>query len=135
MASIKYGTPISGVSLPWVGDELTREHVVAGGFMLNAADFPVNPSGTGRKYVESGALVGRTYAERDAGTGFGPLAIDGTSGAVTDDESYLLLYDVYDANESPEAALYRHGSLVYEDKLPVGTDIAAVRANYDTLAS
>ncbi len=128
MASIKYGTPQSGVSLPWVGDELTREHVVAGGFMLHAADFPVNPSGTGRKYVESGTLVGRTYAERDAGAGFGPVD-------AADDEPYLLLYDVYDANENPEAALYRHGSLVYENKLPEGTDVEAVRANYDTLAS
>lgn len=128
MAGIKYGTPVSGVSLPWVGDELAREHVVAGGFMLHAPDFSVNPSGSGRKLVESGTLVGRTYAERDAGTGFGPAGAE-------DDEVYLLLYDVYDANENPEAALYRHNSLVYEDKLPEATDIAVVRENYQTLAS
>lgn len=133
MASIKYNDPVSGVSLPWVGDELSREHVLAGGFMLNAAGFIADAQG--RVEVPSGTLVGRTITERTAGTGFGPVAIDGTSGAATDDEVYLVIYDVYDAAENPECALYRHGSLVYEDKLPVGTDVSVVRSNYETLAS
>ena len=131
MAGIKYSTPDSGVSLPWVGDELTREHVLAGGVVLEADDYTADASG--RKYAQSGSLVGRTYAERDAGRGFGPVAIDGTSGDPTDDEVYLLLYDVYDVNDNPEAALYRHTSLVHENKLPADTDVAAVRANYQTI--
>lgn len=136
MARITYNEPTSGVSLPWVGDELSREHILAGGFMLHAADFSVNPVGSGRKYVESGTLVGRTVAERDAGRGFGPYSAGdstATPAVPADDEVYLVLYDVWDAADDPETALYRHGSLVYEDKLPVGVDLAVVRANYETL--
>lgn len=200
MAKITYATPQSGVSLPWVGDELNRDHVLPGGVVLQEAAFePVGnvdatltaaaaigatslsvsalsgaiPAGTnlyfgeagefarltadaaegatsltvealvnalelgdtatytgmnGRRYAESGSLLGRTYAERDAGTAFGPYAAG-------DDEVYLLLYDVYDVTENPEATVYRHGSLVYEDKLPAGVDMAAVRDRYQTLAS
>lgn len=136
MASIKYNDPVSGVSLPWVGDELSREHVLAGGFMLNAAGFTADAQG--RVEVPSGTLVGRTMAERTAGTGFGPYSAGNptaTPAVPADDEVYLVIYDVYDAAENPECALYRHGSLVYEDKLPVGTDVPVVRSNYETLAS
>lgn len=133
MAKITYRTPESGVSLPWVGDELNREHIVPGGTMLDAASFSANADG--RRYVESGSLVGRSYSERDAGEGFGPAALPAADGTGGDDEVYLLLYDVWDADDNPEAALYRPASLVYEDKLPADTDLAAVRARYETLAS
>jgi hypothetical protein len=80
--------------------------------------------------VPSGTLVGRTYTERDAKTGFGP-AVN------TDDEIYLLVFDVPDVATNPECALYRHGSLVKETFLPGWTTLAtalktAVRANYQT---
>lgn len=84
------------------------------------------------KTIPSGTLVGRTYTERDANTGYGP-AVN------TDDEIYLLAYDVPDADTNPECALYRHGALVKENYLPGWTALAsnlktAVRSNYQTIS-
>jgi hypothetical protein len=61
--------------------------------------------------VPSGTLVGRTYAERDAGTLFGVAAH-------TDDEFYIAAFDVTDILTNNEVDLYRPGSLVYENMLP-----------------
>jgi hypothetical protein len=69
-----------------------------------------NVLGSG-KFVPSGTFVGRTFTERDAGTGFGPAA-DG------DDEQFLLYNDIADADRNPDCELYRHGSLVKENYLP-----------------
>jgi hypothetical protein len=65
-----------------------------------------------RKPVPSGTLLGRTYAERSAGTGFGPAVV------ASDDEIYLLALDIPDASLDPQIALYRHNCLVYETRLP-----------------
>jgi len=73
---------------------------------------------SGMKFVPSGTLIGRTLAERDAGTGFGP-------GATTDDEVFLLAYDVPDAISNPLGAVYRHTCLVYENYLPGWSGLAA----------
>jgi hypothetical protein len=67
--------------------------------------------GTGAVYIPSGTVLGRTIAERDAGTRFGP-AID------TDAEIYLLVHDIDDAQVNDDADLYRHGSLVKVNFLP-----------------
>ena len=64
-----------------------------------------------RRYVPAGTLVGRTFGERDSGTGFGPWA-------ASDDEVYLVAYDLYDALLDNEVALYRNGSIVKENFLP-----------------
>jgi hypothetical protein len=87
-------------------------------------------AGTGAYTVASGTLVGRTYAERAAGTAFGPWAAD-------DDEVYLVVYDVPDVTVNNDVELYRHGSLVKENFLPGFADLvagalAAIRANYQT---
>lgn len=66
---------------------------------------------TSIKPIADGTLLGRTIAERDAGTGFGPWA----SG---DDEVYLLAFDITDAAINPECTLYRNGRVVREDLLP-----------------
>lgn len=84
------------------------------------------PAGNPRRFVPSGTLVGRSFAERDAGTPFGP-AVAG------DGERYLIVHDVFDADKNPEVALYRPGSLVAERYLPAGVDIAQVRALYQTI--
>lgn len=80
-------------------------------------------------YVPSGTLVGRTYAERSAGTAFGPAATDGS-----DDEVFLILYDKPDASKDPEVSLYRKDSIVYERYLPASSKVTAVldmiRARY-----
>lgn len=88
-------------------------------------------SGTSQvKTVPSGTLVGRTYTERDAGTGFGPAA-------AADDEIYLLAFDVTDAAINPDCELYRHGSIVKETYVPgwsaLSSDLkTAIRSRYQT---
>ena len=82
--------------------------------------------GTGKAYCASGTLVGRTYTERDAGTGFG--LIDPAAASVTDDEVFLVAFDVYDVAGNPEVALYRHQRIVKETFLPIwATASAAVK--------
>jgi hypothetical protein len=87
-------------------------------------------TGVGSYTVLSGTLVGRTYAERAAGTAFGPWAAN-------DDEVYLVLYDIPDVTVNNDVDLYRHGSLVKENFLPnfdswVAGAVTALRANYQT---
>lgn len=72
----------------------------------------------GTKSIPSGTLVGRTLAERDAGTAFG-------AAAATDDEIYLTYNDIPDVNVSDDVELYRHGSLVAENYLPQYTTLSA----------
>lgn len=68
-------------------------------------------AGTGTRFVPGGTPVGRTYAERDAGTAYGPAA-------TTDDEFYLLAEDAIDLDRTPEVHLYRHARMVRENALP-----------------
>jgi hypothetical protein len=83
-----------------------------------------------RKYVRSGTLVGRTYAERASGTAFGPAAD-------ADDEVYLVMFDVHDLNDNTDVDLYRHGGIVKENLLPVFSTLSStlqgkIRAAYQT---
>jgi len=71
----------------------------------------------GTEFIASGTLVGRTFAERDAGTSFGPAA-------TTDDEIYLTYFDVPNAKVSDDVELYRHYSLVKENYLPSYTTLS-----------
>lgn len=68
-------------------------------------------AGTGKKNIPSGTLIGRTRAERDAGTPFG-VPID------TDEEIYLTAFDIVDADLVSDVELYRYNSVVYENFLP-----------------
>lgn len=68
-------------------------------------------TGVGYDTVPSGTLIGRTIAERDALTGYGPWA-------TSDDEVYLLAFDVTDISVNPDAALYRNNRIVKETFLP-----------------
>jgi hypothetical protein len=85
----------------------------------------------GGKNIPSGTLLGRTIAEREAGTAFGPWA-------TSDDEVYLLAFDVTDALTNADCELYRNGqtSIVKENFLPGWTTLwtsnmkAALRAAY-----
>lgn len=69
-------------------------------------------------FIPSGTLVGRTYTERAANTGFGP-AVD------TDDEILLVAFDVDDAYNNNDIELYRRGCTVAENWLPDWTTISA----------
>ena len=87
-------------------------------------------AGIAPKAVRSGTLVSRTYAERDAFTGFGPAVS-------TDDEAYLVVYDVPNLARDNDVELYRHDGLVKENFLPGFAALSAalkvvVRARYDT---
>lgn len=87
--------------------------------------------GTGKVYIRDGIYVGRTYAERDAGTNFGPAAD-------TDDERFLLYHPINDALTNPDATFYRPGSLVAENHLPGWAGLSAglkasIRATYRTI--
>lgn len=78
--------------------------------------------------VPSGTVVGRTIAERDAGTAFGPAD-------ASDDEVYIVCFDIYDASINPDVDLYRPNSIVKENFLPVWSALASgvktkVRAAY-----
>lgn len=87
--------------------------------------------GTGKRRIEAGTLVGRTFTERDAGTGFGPYA-------TADDEVYLLAFQVEDADVDNDATFLRPETLVKENWLPGFASYttqakAALRATYRTL--
>ncbi len=73
--------------------------------------------GVGLRHVPSGTIIGRTFAERAAGTGFGPVDFTAST-SVDDDEVYILAFDVEDADDNPECELFRHGGLVKENLLP-----------------
>jgi len=87
----------------------------------------------GRKFLPSGTLLGRTYTERDAGTGFGPAA-------TSDDEFGLLLFDKEDLVRYPDIELLRPnaGVTVAENFLPGWSGLssglkAVVRARWNTI--
>lgn len=67
--------------------------------------------GTGMKTIPSGTPIGRTITERDASTPFGPALS-------TDDEVYLIAFDVTDADEINDVELYRHHRIVKENFVP-----------------
>lgn len=88
-------------------------------------------AGVKKKRVPSGTLLGRSYTERDAGTGYGPW----TSG---DDEVHILAFEITDAADRPDCELVAHGTKIYENTLPGWTGStsqfkAAVRGAYQTM--
>lgn len=87
-------------------------------------------SADARATVLSGTPVGRTYAERTTGDAFGPAA-------ASDDEIFLVAFDVTDVTEDARAEAYRPGGVVKENFLPNFANIASgvltkIRALYQT---
>lgn len=80
-----------------------------------------------RKMIEGATLVGRTFAERDAGTGFGPADI------VNDDEIYLTLFTVPDAFDNNDVELVRHGTTIKENFLPKWTELNTASAEIQSV--
>lgn len=88
-----------------------------------------------KKPVDSGVLVGRTFTERTAGTGFGVADV-----STPDDEIYLTAFPVVDAAINPDVTLLRHDTLIYEDKLPNWSSLSsnqksAIRSRYRCVTS
>lgn len=84
--------------------------------------------GTGWVTVRDGTIVGRTYAERDAGVGYGPVSD-------SDDEIYPIVFTVDDARLDADVDLYRKGGIIDETHLPNWAGLSAtikayLRANY-----
>lgn len=88
-------------------------------------------AGTRELSIPSGTPIGRTLAERDNNDRFGPAVS-------TDDEIFLIYFEVRDADDNDEVELYRPGSQVKENFLPGWTDAVkwpallktALRARY-----
>jgi hypothetical protein len=108
----------------WAGDFLNREHLIPGGAKVNAADAGFVADSAGRKPIPAGTVIARTIAERDASTGFGPAADTDPAS-----ETYIVAFDVTDANDINDVELYRPNSIVKENFLPGwGALSAAVKA-------
>lgn len=95
---------------------------------IESGDSATYAGTTGIKRVVSGTAIGRTYTERDAGTGYGPAA-------AADDEIYLLAFDVTDASINTDIEIYRPGSIVKETFVPNWSSLAsgvksALRSKY-----
>lgn len=101
-----------------------------------AADLEGGESATysgasGQITVPSGTLVGRTYTERANGDGFGPAA-------TTDDEIFIVAFQVERAEIDAGFTAVRHTTLIYEDKLPGWSSFSsdmktAVRSRYQCI--
>lgn len=77
--------------------------------------------------LPSGWFVGRTFAERDAGTSFGPAT-------VTDDELFLIAFDKPNLKVDNDAVMYRHNSRVKENYLPQWTTLSTAAIEVQTVA-
>jgi hypothetical protein len=75
-------------------------------------------AGVGLKSVPAGTAVGRTIAERDASTGFGPAD-------AADDEIFLTAFDVEDVDALDDVELIRHHTIIKENYLPGFSSLAA----------
>lgn len=115
----------------WAADFLSPDKLIPGGARLHAADFSAGADG--KKRLASGTFLGRTFAERTSGQGFGPYA-DG------DDEQYIAAGDVVDIDDNPDVSLVGHNTKIYENRLPgwsglvAGTQ-TAIRAAYQCIIS
>lgn len=107
----------------WAGDFSDRKSHIPGGITLDAAAFPVGTFPDG--IVPSGTLVGRTAAERDADTPFGPFAAG--------DAEVYLTFDVAVLADDPAVAAYRPGCIVYPMHLPATSKVAAAAAEIERL--
>lgn len=90
------------------------------------------PGSSGRTVARSGVLVGRTYAERAAGAGFGIADV------VNDNEIHLIAFQNEYLEQDAGITLVRHRTQVYENKLPGWADMTAaqqakIRELYDCL--
>lgn len=114
----------------WAGDSLSGRNIVAGGAKIDNTAFG-SADAFGMITIPSGTVIGRTRAERTAGTPMGPAAD-------TDEEFYIIAFDVTDALRNDDVELVKPGAgfTVKENFLPTAltslsaTVQAAIRARY-----
>lgn len=114
----------------WLSDWGDRRTLLPGGVKVVAVDF--TPLADGRAYIPAGTLIGRTWVEAAAGTGFSPAETAGP-----DDEVYLVAFDVMDALNNNDCDVVRPESLIKENLLPDwatrdAAEKAVIRATYQT---
>lgn len=80
----------------------------------------------GTLYVPSGIVVGRTYAERNAGTPFGV-------GVASDDELFISAFEIRNALVDDDIVLVKHNVTIKENYLPDYTTLTAAAASVITL--
>jgi hypothetical protein len=86
---------------------------------LGSGASAVYRSTTGLRGISSGTVVGRTYAERDAGAMFG--AADDA-----DDEVYLLAFSIEDVTRNNDGVALRPNTQVFENRLPNFNNLSTV---------
>ena len=132
MAGVKYGS-IRKEDPRWAQDQLDRHSLIQGGGFLEETEFTL-PNTDGLNVVYNGTLVGRTWAEKESGVGYGPADV------AADEQIYILVHDVdFDDHEigaDGQCTLYRHNSQVREEKLPNWATLTAaektwIRTNYE----
>ncbi|MEO7102865.1 MAG: hypothetical protein ABI119_05965 [Gemmatimonadaceae bacterium] len=114
----------------WSGDALGREYLMPAGSKIDNTAFG-SADATGAIEIPSGTVVGRTIAERNSGSPFGPAAD-------TDGEFYITAFDITNALVLDDVELCRPyaGLVVKENFLPTAlsalsvTVQAAIRARY-----
>ena len=116
MPKVEYRTKVQ-TPPSWAMDELDRIALIAGGGFLEEAEFSADANG--KKFVPAGTLVGRTYVEKEAGTGYGVADV------ANDEQIYLLVHDVDDAADEAHCTLYRWGMQVKEENLPTWATMTA----------
>lgn len=97
---------------------------------LESADTATYPGTSGRKFIPSGTVFGRTFAERAANAPWGPAAD-------TDDEILIGTREIFDASKMSDMEFYRPGKVVKENYLPNWANLSAavkakIRAIYVT---
>jgi hypothetical protein len=76
----------------------------------------------GRKHLADGTLVGRTYAQREAGEGLKPV---NASNVAVFEQFFLTAFPISDVTQANYVELYMPGNVVYEERLPGWADLPA----------
>lgn len=109
----------------------TTADALIGATTITVAALPTALAGTEIGYytpypavqtIASGTVVGRTYAQRAAGTGFRPAL-------PTHDEIFLIAFDMVDVRRQNLGVAYRHASEVKENYLPTYATVLNVGVN------
>ena len=109
----------------WAADGRGKDQLLPLPALANAAAF--TPLADGRVYIPAGTPVGRTYAERVAGTGYGPAD-------AADEQFFLVAFDCYNALDNPDLVFYRPGKVVKQNFIPDWVSLdAGVQAKVQTV--
>lgn len=130
MAKVDFQVKNTKTGPVWLSDWGDRRTLLPGGVKLIASDFTETPAGSGIYPVKAGTLIGRTFAQAEAGTDFSPWVTG-------DEEVYLVWADIIDAALNNDADVVRPESLIKENLLPgwagrPAGEKTAIRATYQT---